>query len=711
MNLTEDQKKHDLQLRTATAQQIDHASQPEPRKRPVPELLHELEVRQVELEMQNEALREMQMALLESRDRYADLYEFAPAGYLTLSADGVIAAINLTGTTLLGKARNELLKRAFTSLVVAKDMSRWTLHFRKVKQGGGQGRVELALQRGDGTVLQAQLDCVRADGSVSGLSIVLSDITERKQAELELRRFKSVVDSTDDAIISKTMNGIIVSWNPAAEKIFGYTAEEAIGKQMQMLIPPDRTNEEVDILARISRGDRIGHFETVRRRKDGQFIHIAVSISAVLDEDGSIIGVSKIARDITERKQAEAKRASLEGQVRESQKMEAIGTLAGGIAHDFNNILAIILGNADLAQRDLATDPVSVMKSVEEIRKAGNRARSLAQQILTFSRRQTTERTSIVLAPVIEECVRLLRKTLPPRVAVEAHCAADVPPVLADATQIQQVLINLATNAMHAMQGEPGRIQIRLDTFLLDAALAAARPELQKMYAQHPGRCVRLAVSDDGSGMDAATREKIFEPFFTTKPVNEGTGLGLSVVHGILQTHEGAITVDSTPGAGTTFTLYLPVAATGATAHRAGAAAPAPALRRKGGQHILYLDDDEHVAFYVRRMLERDGFRVSSYTIQRDALAALRADPAAFDLVVTDYNMPGMSGVDVAREVRLIRADLPVAVASGFISEGLQAECAAAGVRELIYKTNTAEDLTSAIKRLAEPITGNPMRF
>ena len=706
MSRPEDQEQHDLQLRAAAEQQIDPAPQTKPGELPGAELLHELKVHQVELEMQNEVLRETQIALLESRDRYADLYEFAPVGYINLGTDGMIAAINLTATTLLGRARKELLRRAFMSLVVAADQDRWVLHFQEVKKGGGQGRIELTLQRGDGAVVQAQLDCVRAEGSVSGVSIILSDITTRKLAEINLRRLKSVVDSTHDAIISKATNGIITSWNPGAEKIFGYTAEEAIGKQMRMLIPADRENEEVEILARIARGEKVENFETIRRCKNGQLINIAVSIAPIFDDGGSIIGASNVAQDITERKQAEAKRESLEEQVREAQKMEAIGTLAGGIAHDFNNIIAIILGNADLARQDAETDPASVVQSVDEIRKASNRARSLVQQILTFSRRQTTERKPIALTPVIDECVRLLRATMQLRVTLETHCEADMPLVLADATQIQQVLINLATNEIHAMHGEPGRIQIRLDTIRVTAALAEARPELLAIYAQHPGLNVRLTVSDDGSGMDAATCEKIFEPFFTTKPVNEGTGLGLSVVHGIMQTHEGAITVDSAPGEGTTFTLYLPVAPVANTEHRANAAVPAPL--RHDGQHILYLDDDEDLVIIVRRMLERSGFRVSSYTSQPEALAALRAAPAAFDLLVTDYNMPGMSGVDVAREARLIRADLPVAVASGFISEGLQEECVAAGVKELIFKTNASEGLTGAIERLASLVTEKP---
>ena len=330
-------------------------------------------------------------------------------------------------------------------------------------------------------------------------------------------------------------------------------------------------------------------------------------------------------------------------------------------------------------------------------------ARDLVQQILSFSRRQPTEKKPTALAQVIDESVRLLRATLPARITLEVHCDAAVPTVRADANQIQQVLINLVTNAMQAMPGGPGRIGIRLDTVMLDAAMAEAHPALRALHDKHPGRTLRLAVSDNGPGMDAATLERIFEPFFTTKAVDEGTGLGLAVVHGIVETHEGEIEVDSQPGKGTTFTIYLPVAAAEADApepdQSVATAAPSNAA---GGRHILYLDDDESLVFLVTRLLERRGFRVSGFTNQREALDALRADPASFDLVVTDYNMPGMSGLDVARAVRAIRADLAVAVASGFIDETLRAKADEAGVGELIFKASAVEDLCDAFARLAQ---------
>jgi PAS domain S-box-containing protein len=485
-----------------------------------------------------------------------------------------------------------------------------------------------------------------------------------------------------------------------APPVFGKTRWEIHSRS---LTPNQWAEHRGQLEARLEFRD----LEFERPSRDGKLRWVSVSGMPIFGEDGSFRGYRGTGKDITERKQAAAANAALEAQLRESQKMETIGTLAGGIAHDFNNMIASILGNAELAYMDAGTSPGAVRQSVDEIRKAGRRAREMVKQILSFSRRHPTELKPIALAPVVREAARLLRATLLAPVTIDVRCDADVPLVLADNTQIEQIVFNLATNAAQAIGGIPGRIEIRVDTVLLDRAKVTAHPELHALHERHPGRTVRLMISDDGPGMDATTRAKIFEPFFTTKPVGEGTGLGLSVVHGIVQAHEGAIIVDSTLGKGTTFTLYLPVAPLDARRHgECGQfATPAtPALTLGGRRHILYLDDDEALVDLVTRLLERNGYRVSSYIDQSAALAVLRADPSSFDLVVTDFNMPGMSGLDVAREVKLIRADLPVVVVSGFIDEVLQTQAAAVGVREVICKATAVEDLSAVIARLAQTI-------
>lgn len=430
--------------------------------------------------------------------------------------------------------------------------------------------------------------------------------------------------------------------------------------------------------------------------------------------------------DITSLKTAQAEQKALQSQLSQSQKMEALGTLAGGVAHDFNNILAAILGNADLARQDLTRD-APARESLHEISTAARRGRELVRQILAFSRQQPAERTRVDVGAILAETCNLMRAALPPHAQLLHECHPDTPAILADATQLGQVLINLGTNAVHALEGRPGRVECQLDGLKgNDPRLPA---EVAKACAEAKVGAVRLRVSDNGCGMTEAVRSRIFEPFFTTKVVGRGTGLGLPVVLGIVQVHGGAIDVESEPGKGTTFTLYFPAAPDGppvaslgpAVGH--GAADPVTMVPRPadGPQtapmetppmadappadqpHILYLDDDDTLVFLVRRLLERRGYRVTSFTDQQLAVKAVREQPEAFQLLLTDYNMPGMSGLDVARAVLAINPKLPVAVASGYITDELQAEAKTAGVREVVFKTDAVEAFCEVVARLVKP--------
>ena len=578
MSPSDDKKHKELRLRAEAERQIDR----EHRTAPVSattgsagiltasdDVLHELQVHQVELEMQNEALRNAQIALEASRDRYVDLYDFAPVGYLTLNSNGMIEELNLTAATLLGTERKNLLQHRFTAQVIPEDQNRWLTLFLTVMKQDGKGSVEVSMQRHDGTVFHAQLDCVRPEGlDPPKVRMTLSDITERMQAQAGLGR--------------------------------------------------------------------------------------------------------------------------LEAQLRESQKMEALGTLAGGVAHDFNNALAVILGNVSLARQDVGPGHAA-LESLSEIDKAGRRVKDLVQQILAFGRRQPLERKPTSLSLVVLESARLVRATLPVGVTLHVECQADTPSVLADASQIKQILLNLCGNAVQAAQdqGRPGVVEVRLQAHAQDEA----RGVLQ------PGRYACLTVRDNGAGMDEATRSRIFEPFFTTKPRGKGTGLGLSVVLGIVKAHEASIEVASAPGKGSEFRIYFPAVDAPMAAVAAPGADTAPVSGH--GKHVLYIDDEEAIVFLMQRLLERKGYRVSGFTDPQEALAAVRSNPAQFDLAVTDHNMPGMSGLEVAIALREIRADLPVVLASGYISEELRARAPAAGIRELIYKPNTADELCEAVARFA----------
>jgi len=433
--------------------------------------------------------------------------------------------------------------------------------------------------------------------------------------------------------------------------------------------------------------------------------------------------------DITSLKNAQAQQKHLQAQLAQSQKMEALGTLAGGVAHDFNNILAAILGNADLARQDLAEHAPS-RESLHEISTAARRGRELVRQILAFSRQQPMQRTRVNVCTILAESCALLRAGLPPHVVLVQCCAPDDLAIEADATQIGQVVVNLCTNAIHALDGRSGRIECRIDTLPNTSPLLPS--EFALTCAQLDVGAVRLRVSDNGTGMDAAVRSRIFEPFFTTKSVGQGTGLGLPVVLGVVQVHGGAIEVDSEPGCGTTFTLYFPAAPDIPAAR--GGESPSPIASEPGTMvstlslpspdtslphpcamaedspqvphHILYLDDDDTLVFLVRRLLERRGYRVTTFTSQTQALDAVRAEPDGFQLLLTDFNMPGMSGLEVAKAALAINPLLPVAVASGYITDELQAEAKAAGVREVVFKTDAVEAFCEVVARLvrSEPV-------
>ncbi|MEO7413936.1 MAG: GAF domain-containing protein [Opitutaceae bacterium] len=385
-------------------------------------------------------------------------------------------------------------------------------------------------------------------------------------------------------------------------------------------------------------------------------------------------------------------RQQLAEQFRQAQKMEAIGTLAGGIAHDFNNVLAAIGGYTELAKWETAENPV-VTEYLGAVLQGTRRATDLVRQILSFSRRQEIQRKPLKLRVVLDEALQLLRATIPTTVEFVLSPAPDTPNVMADATQVHQVVMNLCTNAAHAMKDGPGRLTIKLEKFQLDAAAVSSLAGLRR------GTYVRLSIGDNGHGMDPATQSRIFEPFFTTKPPGEGTGLGLAVVHGIMQSHEGAVSVESRVGEGTTFHLYFP-------AHVAADLVSTPKIAeipRGTGQKILLVDDEAPLANMGKRILERLGYQVDSYTNPREALLALHAQPGAYDLVITDYMMPALTGTALAEQIHALRPDLPIILTTGY-SATLNAEkVEAMGISKLLLKPVVVGALGAAVFHLLNP--------
>jgi PAS domain S-box-containing protein len=484
---------------------------------------------------------------------------------------------------------------------------------------------------------------------------------------------------------------VVTEWNPAAERIFGWTAAEAVGRHaFELMVPPEAQplveRTAASLLAGV--GDA-RHFVGEGVRRDGRRVVCEWFNAPLHDGAGRAIGYLSMASDVTERRKAQEERSRLETQLRQAQRIQSLGTLAGGIAHDFNNVLTAIIGNAEIAAGALPADH-RAQRSLTHIRNASARATDLVRRILMFSRRQEPQRSLVRLPAIVDEALKLLRATLPAMVEIRTEFAPDLPGVWADATQVYQVVMNLGTNAAHAMGAAGGRVTVGLQTVRVDDT--AARP-----LDLPAGSYVRLSVSDTGCGMDPATLERIFEPFFTTKPVGEGTGLGLSVVHGIMKSHDGAIAVESRPGAGATFHLYFPVADAGAVA---AAASPATADPRGHGEHVLFVDDEEAVVYMTSRILERLGYRVTGLTDARQALDTFRARADDFDAVVTDLAMPGLPGLELAREVRRLRPDLPVVFTSGFVPPEDVAALRDLAPADLVLKPHTVTELAPTLNRL-----------
>jgi PAS domain S-box-containing protein len=512
-------------------------------------------------------------------------------------------------------------------------------------------------------------------------------------------RYRLIVETADEGIWMSDAAGRTTFVNPKMAQMLGADADAMIGRTLAEF--EAEAGSGVSLPAedgRAAAADAGALRRELRfRRRDGAELWALVASQRIDDASGHAVGALAMVTDITDRKRAEAEQARLETQLRESQKMEAIGTLAGGIAHDFNNILAAILGNVALAQQ--AGSGPDDAAPLEQVRKAAVRARGLVQQILAFSRRQPHTLEVQPLRPIIEDAVSLLRPILPALVELDVRLAAQPLHAAADATQLQQVVLNLCTNAWHALQGRAGRITVGLDAVEPAAAAARALPALP------PGPLAHLWVADTGCGMSEATRARVFDPFFTTKPVGQGTGLGLSVVHGIVATHGGVIAVESTPGQGSRFDLYLPL--------RPAQALPAPAgpaeSARGHGERVVYVDDDPTMVLMVQALLRRWGYQVRCFGDPRAALDALRADPDAADLVVTDYNMPGISGLDLARELARLRPRLPVIISSGYLTEEIAAAAAQAGVRALLQKEYTLEQLAALVQRVLAELPPGPV--
>jgi PAS domain S-box-containing protein len=640
------------------------------------------------------------LRVVASERRFTTIFANSPVA--TIIADvreGRILDLNPAALTLTGLRRQEAVGRP------TKQFGDWfdpTERARAIASALAEGpghaieRVLVSPVRGAVPVL-ASFSLIELDGQAR-LLVMMQDITARKAAEETLReseeRYRLLVEHSYDLVAELNLDGGLLYASPNYLQVTGYAPSELNGAHALDLIHPE---DHVAFAIHLEPKSRHTHSRYRFRHRNGAWLHFE-STSRTFTTSGGDQRAVLVTRDLTEQQRSEEVRRVLEIQLRQAQKMEAIGTLAGGIAHDFNNILTAIFGYVQLAELELPPDHPA-RSYLSGVLSGSERARDLVAQILTFSRRREQQRSISRMSVIVQDALKLLRASLPATIRFQTEIDPNAPPVLCDGTQIHQVIMNLGANAAYAMRDNGGSLIITLKEAEVDPTVAATHPQFKRR------RPVCLTISDTGAGMDAGTRDRIFEPFFTTKPIGEGTGLGLAVVHGIVQNHEGLILCDSQPGHGTTFRILFPAVDV------EGIEAPvAPSrLPRGSGQRVLLVDDEDAVVSIASRMLQRLGYQTTAFNDSRAALERLLANPEQFDVILTDLTMSGVTGVDIAREARALRPDLPVIITTGYMNARDVESARALGVSQFLEKpfalAALAECLQQAVhsaRRLAE---------
>ncbi len=600
--------------------------------------------------------------------------------------------------SLAGYGESELGDHLDTlkSLIHPDDLEPVLAKMRDLAEGRAEKfRAEFRMRHKKGHYLEilSRAFCMRdANGEAVRMVGVHVDITEQKRIEQALRKSeifnRSLIEHLPQRIFLKDRNSVYISCNANFAEDLGITPEEAVGKDDYAFYPRELADlyraDDQAVMNECKSRDIEERYLAAGKERYAHTIKVPYH-----DETGKVIGVMGIFEDITEHKQAESERARVEAQLRQAQKMEALGTLAGGIAHDFNNILGIIMGFTEMVRWELG-EKTPVLDKLDEVLKAANRAKELVKQILAFSRRTEQQKMTLQLGMVIKEALRILRPSLPSTIEIKTKVSSKAA-VLADPTQMHQVLMNLCTNAAHAMQAQGGELEVRLDDVVIGPESTASPDGLK------PGPHVKLTVRDTGHGIDPSIIDLIFDPFFTTKKMGEGTGLGLSVVHGIVKSHEGKIEVESTPGRGTTFTVLIPVLETEYEVQQPKSTSSFP----RGKERILVVDDEPQLADILSRMLVGLGYDVVTLTDGTKALEILKGqheNGKHFDLVVTDMTMPHFTGIDLAGELYAHDPEVSVILMTGF-SKNIDAEAAKAhGIKGFLNKPVGLEELSMTVR-------------
>lgn len=535
------------------------------------------------------------------------------------------------------------------------------------------------------------------DGTPVRMSGSIQDITERRLAEQKLRHLAAIIESSNDAIISKDVDGAILFWSRGAEQMYGYSADEMVGQRETMLLPPDRTSEAAELIGNLLEHGRVDSMETYRRRKDGKEVAVSISIAPVYDGRGRLTALASIHRDITEQKEARRALEEKDLQLRQKQKLEAVGSLAGGIAHEFNNLLHVISGYARLAIDGLAEEERRY-EDICHVINAADRAASLTKRILQFSRREEVHKTAIDANHLVRDLVMLMRPIIGEQIDLSISLADPPPMIAGDRGLLEQMLLNLCVNARDAMPSG-GTLTVRTQRLRFDVPLTSP-------YSQAPaGDYLLFSITDTGHGMTPEVQERLFEPFYTTKPIGSGTGLGLPMVYGVVRQHGGVVDVKSTPGIGSVFQVYLPIIECQEPESRSPGDYVCAA---NGDETILVAEDDTLVRDFAVRILSSAGYRVLAAADGAEAIRIFDECHDRIDLALLDIMMPKRNGRDVFDAIRALSPATKVVFSSGYSPEMGFGEFINGGELKLLQKPFEAAALLETIQDALKREVGCP---
>lgn len=619
--------------------------------------------------------------------RLAAIVESSDDAIISKALDGTILTWNPAAERIFGYRADEIVGTSIYRLIPEELHHEERDILARISRGEPISHLETIRLRKDGARFPTDLSVSPlrdAGGEIVGASSFKRDITERRRIEEMTVRLAAIVESSADAIISKTLDGTILTWNAAAEHMYGYTAADIVGRSIYLLVPEELKREEHDILRRVAGGSNVTHYETVRTRRDKGLVDISLTISPLRDSRGVVTGASSIQRDITQRKRAEEA-------LRQAAKMEAIGALAGGLAHDFNNQLHALTGFAHFIARDRGLGPAA-RQDLQEIQKLTERMSSLTRQLLAFARQQVLTPETLDLNAAVDDTLPMLKRLLGSSLEISLRLAQGPKWVRVDRAQLTQILMNLVINARDAMPAG-GRVTIRTETLEVSPGHLFDRLGA----AVEPGAFAELSVADTGQGIAPEHLPHIFEPFYTTKEVGQGTGLGLATVAGIVSQSDGHIQVESIQGRGTTIRILLPLTSEPEPRPREGAAERVPARRLA---RILVVDDEDAVRLVLSRTLQDDGYEIMGARNGQEALRYIEEVGGAVDLVLADIVMPEMGGRVLTERLAERYPGLPVVWMSGHPREVGSHDSAARHVRAFLQKPISSHHLLQTVEEV-----------